>query len=165
MHNLAFVVVVILIVFMMYVLLKNEKKQAGIKGWVVNQDLDNKSKRIYRDKNTGISCKPDVVEHNRIIEVKSAKVMGKARYSDILQVAAQLIATGKKKAELSYADGKRFNFEKTGKVMKHAMKRVDGISKRMRWHLLTRIAPKGTPTPNKCAACMFKQECSDAIWS
>jgi hypothetical protein len=41
-----------------------------------------------------------VVEHNSIIEIKSAGTDGKAWYSDILQIAAQLIATGKKKAEL-----------------------------------------------------------------
>jgi CRISPR/Cas system-associated exonuclease Cas4 (RecB family) len=162
MLNLVIVVVVIVNIFGMYMLLKRQRRQAGIKGWVVDQDLDGKSKRIYRDEKTGISCKPDVVELDRIIEVKSAKVEGKARYSDILQVAAQLIATGRKKAELSYADGKRFIFDKGGKVMKHAMKRVDAISRQMRWHLMSRIAPKGTPTPNKCAVCMYKRECPDA---
>ncbi|MFA5105302.1 MAG: hypothetical protein WC527_09065, partial [Candidatus Margulisiibacteriota bacterium] len=144
---------------------KRQRKQAGIKGWVIDQDLDNRGKRIYRNEKSGISCKPDVVEHNRIIEVKSAKVNGKARYADILQVAAQLIATGKEKAELTYGNGKRFNFEKSDKAIKKAMKHVGWISQRMRWHLLTKIAPKGTPLKNKCASCMYKRECSDAAFS
>lgn len=156
--------IAIIIAFVMYQVLKKQKKQAGIKGWVIDHDLDNKGKHIYRNHKTGISGKPDVVEHNRIVEHKSAVVTDKARYSDILQLAAQLIATGKQKAELAYAGGKKFSFEAGSKVMKKAMKRVDAISRRMRWHLMTRIPPSGTPTAKKCRACMYKAECPES-WS
>jgi hypothetical protein len=42
------VYVVAVIVVLMYMLLKRQKKQAGVKGWVLDQDLDGKGKRIYR---------------------------------------------------------------------------------------------------------------------
>jgi CRISPR/Cas system-associated exonuclease Cas4 (RecB family) len=155
-------IVLVAIAFMMYRLLKLQRKQAGVKGWVRDQDLDNRSRHVYRDRETGISSKPDIVEHNRVVEIKSSKAGNKAKYSDILQVAAQLISTGKKKAELAYADGKKFNFEKNGRVMQHAIKKVDEIARKMRWHLMTRIPPRGTPTPNKCNSCMYKGECPNA---
>lgn len=161
MHYL--VIVAVLVVLFIYSRLERQKKQADIKGWIVNQDLDGKGKRIYRDKQTGISCKPDVVERNKLIEYKSASVKGKARYSDILQVAAQMIATGMSESELRYDQGVKFTFKKKSAEMSAAMNKVRGIVKRMQWHLSSRITPKGTPTRNKCSVCRFGKECSDAV--
>lgn len=148
------------VVILLFTKLGSERRKAGIRGWVVDQDLDGKGSRVYRDSKLGISCKPDVVERNRIIEYKSAVVMGKARQGDILYVAAQMLATGKAEADLRYAN-RGFTLKRKSSEMQAAMRGVRSIMGRMRRALNFRVAPKGTPTPGKCRVCMFNKECPD----
>ena len=139
------------------------RKRAGIRGWVNSQDLDGRGKRVYRDQRTGISAKPDIVERGRVIEYKSAHVPEKARRSDVLQVAAEMIATGRKEGELRYGNNKRFRLHKSKAETRSVMKEVLSIAERMRWHLFKSKVPKAMPARKKCAKCIFQRECSDAI--
>ncbi len=159
---LILVLVAVAAIFLAYAKLRKQRKKAGIRGWVVDQDLDGKGSTIYSDNKLGLSCKPDVVERNRFIEHKSSSVHRKARYGDILYVASQMLATGKKEAELRYANAK-FSLSGNSALMQAAMHEVKSIMGQMRLHLLQGRAPKATPTRNKCAKCMFKAECSEAL--
>ena len=141
----------------------NTRKKAGIRGWVKSQDLDGKGSRVYRDHRTGISAKPDVVERRRVIEYKSAHVLDKARRSDVLQVAAEMIATGRSEGELRYGNNKKFRLQKNKPEVRLAMKEVLRITELMKWHLLKGKAPKAKPFRRKCVTCVFQQECSDAM--
>jgi CRISPR/Cas system-associated exonuclease Cas4 (RecB family) len=156
------VLVAVIIAIVMYCNLKKKKKKAEIRGWVKSQDLHGKGERVYRNHQAGISAKPDVVEGNRVIEYKSAEAKNKAYRSDVLQVAAEMRATGLKEAELRFAKGKKFAFKKQSQEIQSAMKQVDWIARKMRWHLASRTMPRGTLTPNKCAKCIFRNECSQA---
>lgn len=153
----------ILIVLVMYVKMLRRRKKAGIKGWVQSQDLDGRGRKVYRDSKTGISAKPDVVENKRVIEVKSASVKDKARRSDILQLAAEMIASGRQVGELRYGNNKKFEFRLDSPKMRALRGELSRISGLMDRHLRMRIPPKGTPTRNKCAKCDYRRECSDAI--
>lgn len=150
-----------LIIMAMYKLLVTRRRQAGIRGWVKSQDLDGRGNRVYRNYQSGISAKPDVVEGGRVIEEKSAEVKDKARRSDILQVAAEMVATGLEEAELRYGNNKRFQFHKNSLLIQETVKEVKKITERMNWHLRRHITPKGTPSRKKCAKCSFHGECSD----
>ena len=148
----------------MYRNISKQKKRAGVRGWVKSQDLDGSAGKVYRNYQAGISARPDVVESGRVIEHKSAEVKNKARYSDILQVTAEMIATGLDEGELRYSNNKRFEFNKKSQKTQRFVKEVKGIADRMKWHLLMRISPKGTPAKNKCAKCIVRNECSDAMY-
>ena len=152
----------VLVAIILFNDIRKEKSKADVRGWVKSQDLHGKGDRVYRNNRAGISAKPDIVEGRRVIEYKSTEAKNKAYRSDILQVAAEMSATGLKEAELRYAKGVKFAFKQQSKVMQSAMKQVDWIANKMRWHLMSRIAPRGTPTPNKCAKCIFRTECSQA---
>jgi CRISPR/Cas system-associated exonuclease Cas4 (RecB family) len=128
---------------------------------VVDQDLDGKSDRIYRNAELGLSCKPDIVERDRIIEHKSSIVKGKARSGDILYVAAQLLVTEKKEGDLRYAN-RSFPLRRESAQMQAAMQKVRSIMGQMRRALRLHEAPRGTPTPGKCRACSFRYECPEA---
>ena len=157
---LAFVTVIVIILISLR--LRSQRRRAGVRGWVVDQDLDGKGNKVYRDDKLGLSCKPDVVERSRIIEYKSAVVQGKARPGDVLTVAAQMLATGKEAAELRYAN-KGFTYQRSSSEMQKSMQKVQSIMGQMRRALMLRIAPKGTPTPNKCSKCDFRSGCPDAM--
>ncbi len=58
--------------------LRKQRKKAGVRLWIVGQDLDGSGSQVYRNPDIGLSCKPDVVERNRIIEHK--------RYDTIPQI-------------------------------------------------------------------------------
>jgi len=153
----------VIMVMVMYKQLANRRQQAGIRGWVKSQDLDGKGSRVYRDRRTGISAKPDVVESGRVIEFKSAAVEHKPRRSDVMQVAAEMIATGQSEGELRYGNNKRFRFQKSEAGTKSVMKDVVRIAELMRWHLLKGKAPKAMPARRKCAKCAFLNDCPDAV--
>ncbi len=152
-----------IVAFIMYRKLANKRKKAGVSGWVKSQDLDGRGGRVYRNQLEKISARPDVVEGNRLLEFKSAHVGQKARYSDVLQVTAQMIATGLDEAELRYGNDRTFQFRRDTPIIRGATKDVHRISGLMYWHLKRRTPPKGTPTRNKCAKCNFKNSCSDAM--
>ena len=156
-------IIAAIVVLIMYGNLFRQKKRAGVRKWVKSQDLDGRGDRVYRNYQAGISAKPDVVEGRRVIEHKSAEVKNKARYSDILQVTAEMIATGLDEGELRYGNNRRFQFIKDSPMMRGMIRKVQGITSRMNWHLVMRISPKGTPTKNKCARCIAKTVCSDAM--
>lgn len=156
------VIVIALTVILLTMKLNTQRKKAGVKGWVVGQDLDGRSDRIYRDAKTGISCKPDVVERGRIVEYKSAVVNGRARPSDVLQVAAQMIATKAETAELRYGNDQKFTYGKNSPQMKAAMRSVGEIIKQMKWHLCNKAIPQGKPSEKKCGTCYFRRDCPDA---
>ena len=156
-------VVAIIVILWFYVKLQSGKKAAGLEGWVRSQDLDGKSRRIYRNYAVGISAKPDIVEgggSGKVTEYKSAAIGDKARRTDIVQLTAEMMATGAKKAELRYGNGKRFQFTKDSSIIKSSMKRIAWISEQMNWHLQTGSTPRGTPRPSKCAKCWYRKECS-----
>jgi hypothetical protein len=88
--------VVVAVIYGLWRVLEKQRKQSGYTGWVLSQDLDGRSKKIYRDNQDGISSKPDVVERKKVIELKSAAIEGKARWIDILQLALEMKTTGKK---------------------------------------------------------------------
>ena len=159
MHILALVAVLIVL---MVIKINSARKKAGIRGWVKSQDLDGQGTRVYRNREAGISAKPDVVERNRVIEYKSAPAGDKPRWSDLLQVAAEMIATNRKEGELRYGNNKRFQLSRDDSKTGNLTREVLRIAERMRWHLLTHIAPKGVPTLNKCANCFYLGDCSDA---
>lgn len=142
--------------------LRRQRKKAGIRGWVVAQDLHGMGHRVYRDPKTGIVCKPDVVERKRIIEYKSAVAGSRARPSDVLQVAAQLMATGAAEAELRYHPDRKFFFRRDSREIQDAMKSVADIVDKMKRHLRSRTAPRATPSPGRCRACRFGAECPES---
>ena len=156
------VILALVMIFLFWGMLKKQRKQAGIGSWVRDQDLDGRGKRVYRDKQTGVACKPDVVERNKVIEYKSATVE-KARWVDILQLALQMKATGSKEAELRYDGNKSFSFDHHSREIKSAMRHSASIVNRMKGHLLTGIAPKATPTQKRCAVCTFQNVCTEAV--
>jgi CRISPR/Cas system-associated exonuclease Cas4 (RecB family) len=147
----------------MYRKLVNKRRKAGVEGWIKSQDLDGRGGRIYRNQQEKISARPDVVEGNRLLEFKSAHAGHKARYSDVLQVTAQMIATGLDRAELRYGNNQIFQLRRDTPLIRGATKDVRRISERMHWHLKRDISPKGTPTRNKCSKCNFRNRCSDAM--
>ena len=153
--------VAIIVILWSYGKLQRKKKAAGLEGWVVSQDLDGKSSKIYRNYEAGISAKPDIVEGHKITEYKSAAIGDKARRTDIVQLTAEMMATGARKAELRYGNDKRFQFTKDSPIIKSSMKRIAWISEQMKWHLQTRNAPRGTPRPGKCAKCWYSKDCSN----
>ncbi len=155
--------VALITIIILYGRLLAKRKAVGIKGWVKSQDLDGKGRRIYRDYQNCISAKPDVVEGNTVIECKSASIGDKARRTDILQLAAEMMATGASSAELRYGNDKRFEFKKQTPIIQSSMKRITRISDQMNWHLLNRSAPRGNPRPGKCAKCLYRSICSDAV--
>ncbi len=158
-----FILLIALItVIMISVNLKRKRKAAGLNGWIKSQDLDGKSRRIYRDHQNGISAKPDIVERNKVIEYKSALIGGKARRSDILQLTAEMLAVGAKNAELRYGNDKSFAFTKESPVIQSSIKRITWISEQMDWHLLKRSAPRGNPR-SSCVKCTYRSVCPDAM--
>lgn len=140
--------------------LRRQRGKAGIRSWVMDQDLEGKGRKVYHNPSMGLSCKPDVVERRRIIEYKSAAAKGRARPGDILYVAAQLLSTGKKEVVIRYADN-AFVFQGNSARIQAAMQRVRSILGQMRRALKLQEIPRGTPTPNKCRVCMFSSACSD----
>jgi len=157
------VILALVMIFLFWGMLKKQRKQAGIRRWVKDQDLDGRGKRLYHDKQTGVVCKPDVVERNKVIEYKSATVDKKARWVDILQLALQMKATGSKEAELRYDGNKSFSFDQNSREMKSAIRNAASIVNKMKGHLLAGIAPKATPTLKRCAACTFQNVCRESV--
>ena len=160
MYIVLFAIAVIVILWS-YGKLQKKKKAAGLKGSVKSQDLDGMSNKVYRNYEAGISAKPDIVEGNKVTEYKSTSIADKARKTDIVQLAAEMIATGAKQAELRYGNDKRFQFTKDSPIIKSSMKRIAWIAEQMKWHLKTRSAPRGTPRPGKCAKCWYWKDCSN----
>jgi len=156
---LAFVAFTVVVIA--YFRLLKLRRKAGLRSWVVDQDLDGQGGKIYRNAELGLSCKPDVVERNRVIEHKSSTVKGKARHGDILYVAAQLLVLEKKEGDLRYAN-KSFSMSRESAQMQAAMQKVRSIIGQMRRALRLGEAPRATPTPGKCRACMFRSECPEA---
>lgn len=142
--------------------LRRKRRQAGIKGWVVAQDLNGMGHGVFQDLKTGITCKPDVVERKRIIEYKSAFAGSRASPSDVLQIAAQLMATRAAEAELRYQPDRRFTFTRESPEIQDAMKSVARIVAKMKSHLWSRTAPRATPSPGRCRACRFGAECPES---
>ena len=161
MLGVALISIVIIIVFIWR--LEQQHKKSGVQGWVVDQDLDGGSDRIYRNSQLAISCRPDVVERNRTIEDKSADIRDKPRWGDVMQVAAQVLATGKEEASIRYPN-RTFNLHKKNPLMQNAIKEVKMIGPLMRRHLETRIAPKGKPSRKKCTWCEFRSSCPDVLY-
>ncbi len=153
-------VVAIIVIRLVHGKLQKQKQAAGVEGWVKTQDLDGKSKKIYRNYEAGVSAKPDIVEGNKVTEYKSAVIGDRARRSDIVQLAAEMMATNVKRGELRYGNDKRFLFTVDTPIIRSSMKRIAWISEQMKWHLRTRNAPSGTPRPGKCAKCFYRKECS-----
>jgi CRISPR/Cas system-associated exonuclease Cas4 (RecB family) len=154
---------IVIVVMFFYRSLQKKRKTVGVQGWVKSQDLDGKGRRVYRDYQNGISAKPDIVEANKVIEYKSASIGDKARRGDILQITAQMMAAGKKKAELRYGNDKRFEFTDNTRIVQSSVKRIAWISERMKWHLMKRYAPRGNPRPGKCVKCAYRTVCPDAV--
>lgn len=145
--------------------LKKQQEQAGIRGWVKDQDLDGRGKKIYRDQHTGVVCKPDVVEEeNRVIEFKSNTVNeGRPRSVDVLQLALQMKITGAREGQLRYANNKCFNFLLDSLDIQNALIKIEAVVKAMKESLRQGTAPRATPTKRRCAVCTFGKECSEAI--
>ena len=162
MFILAFFLIILTTTILLGKNLTKQRHQAGIRGWVRDNDLDGKGKRIYRDEQTGVTCKPDVVVHDGVIEYKSASV-DKPRWVDLLQLAIQMNAAGLQHGELRYAQDKRFSFNHNSAEMRAASKKALDIVNRMRWHLKNSITPKGTPTQRRCAVCVFIRQCPEAV--
>jgi hypothetical protein len=159
---LYFALIIIILAVALRWLLRKQKKQANITGWVETADLTGKGRQVYRHEKAGISCKPDVVERNKVIEYKSAIANEKSRWVDLLQLALQIKTTGKSEGELRYSN-KSFFFKKDDPVIKSALRYALNISNRMRWHLSANIPPKATPSLNRCAKCVFLKECPEAV--
>jgi len=155
-------IVALIVIAVLYGSLRRKRKKTGLQGWVESQDLDGKSRRIYRDLRNGITAKPDIVESNKVIEVKHASIGDKARRSDILQLTAGMMAAGAKRAELWYGNDKKFEFSRKTPIIQSSMKRIAWITEQMNWHLLMRSAPRGNPRPGKCVKCAYRSVCPDA---
>jgi hypothetical protein len=156
-----FLLIICALIIILMVKLRKERNEANTGGWILDQDLDGKGKLIYRNKQLGISCKPDVLERNRIIEDKSATVGDAPRYGDVLQVAAQILATGKRQSQLRYSN-KTFDLPRDSAIMQSAMKRVRDLAPLMRRHLNSRIVPRGNAGVKKCMKCQFRTSCPDS---
>jgi CRISPR/Cas system-associated exonuclease Cas4 (RecB family) len=161
---IAFAIVIILILtFRSWSSLKRKRQKSGVKGWVVSQDLDGKGKDYYVNKQIGLMCKPDVLEKNGVAEYKSSAAAAKPYAGDLVQLAAEMMATGAHVGVLKYKNGKTFTFNDTDPVMKQAIQRALNIMAQMRKSLATNIPPAGTPTANKCMACPVNRQCSYSI--
>ncbi len=158
----ALAAVVVAAAYVLWKVLQKQRKQAGITGWVLSQDLDGRSKKVYRDKKARISSKPDVVTADRVIEFKSCAVDSKARWVDIMQLAMQMKTAGKKLGELRYSN-KRFIFKWDDMNIRFALRHALAIAEKMRWHLWSRIVPPANPSERKCAICKFGAECPDSL--
>ena len=141
---LYFALIIIILTVSLWGILGKQKKQANIAGWVEAADLNGEGKQVYWDEKTDISCKPDVVERNKVIEYKSSSIEGKVRWVDLLQLALQLTATVKKEGELRYAN-KSFVFQKDNLEIRAATRNALKIASRMCQHILAGIPPKATP--------------------
>jgi CRISPR/Cas system-associated exonuclease Cas4 (RecB family) len=157
-----FFLITLIAIIMIYGSLRKKRRAAGLQGWVKSHDLDGKSQHIYRDYRNGISAKPDIVEGDKVIEYKSASMGDKARRTDILQLTAEMMAAGAKKAELRYGNDKRFEFTKNTPIIQSSVKRIGWITEQMNWYLLKRSAPRGNPRPGKCVKCAYRSVCPDA---
>ncbi len=150
------------VVYVLWKILDKQRRQAGITSWVQSQDLDGKSKKVYRDKKAKISSKPDVVTSDRVIEYKSCAANGKARWVDIMQLAMQMKTAGKKLGELRYSN-KHFAFKWEDMNIRFALRHALAIAEKMRWHLWSRIVPPANPSERTCAICKFGAECPDSL--
>lgn len=155
-----YIVIFALITFIFFYLrLKKKRKVAGIDHRVISQDLDGRSKRIYRDYRYGISAKPDIVDGNKVIEYKSSSIGGKAYRSDLTQMTAGMIAAKAKEGELRYGNGKRFKYAENSPIIQSTKKRIAWIKERMNWHLSQRRAPKAKIFSAKCRNCGYRNLC------
>ncbi len=102
-------------------ILQRKRVKAGVTGWVKDQDLDGRGKQYYVNTNVGIGCKPDVLQNKRVTEFKSSSPEYKPYPSDILQLTAEMIATGALEGELRYANGKSFIFSVNDSAIKNSV--------------------------------------------
>lgn len=163
MFALIILAIVIILTFRTWRSLKRKRQKAGVKGWVVSQDLDGKGKDYYVNRQIGLICKPDVLEKNRVAEYKSSTAADRPYPGDLVQLAAEMMTTGAQVGVLKYKNGKTFTFKATDPVMKQAIQRALNIMAQMRKSLVTNIPPAGTPTVNKCKSCPVNKQCSFSI--
>jgi CRISPR/Cas system-associated exonuclease Cas4 (RecB family) len=140
-------------------ILQRKRVKAGVTGWVKDQDLDGRGKQYYVNTNVGIGCKPDVLQNKCVTEFKSSSPEYKPYPSDILQLTAEMIATGALEGELRYANGKSFIFSVNDSAIKNASVKVINIVANMRKHLADKSFPAAEPAVKKCLTCAFKKEC------
>ncbi len=149
---LALVLIATVIVILM-LRLREQRKKAKINRWVVSQDLDGKSNRIYRDTKNKISSKPDVAYAGKVVEFKNRDAGKTAWHADQLQVVVQMMTRGAKEGELRYKNGKMFFFHRDDPETKKLMAEAARIINEMKWRLSARSMPKATPTPDHCRVC------------
>ena len=160
-YILALIALTAAVVVWLRALLRKQKKKANIKGWVKDQDLDGDGTKYYNHK-AGVLCKPDLVmDGGSVIEYKSREAGDKPIYSDVMQVAIQMMIMRADRAELRYKN-KTFVFQRDDQVMQKAMQDAVYAIKKMKYHLMTDNAPEGAPTPRKCAVCVFYKQCTEA---
>ena len=152
-------VLVIAVIGILMLRLKKQRKKSNINSWLVSQDLDGKSKRIYRDKKNKISSKPDVVLAGKVVEFKNRIAGNTAWHADELQVVSQMMSTGAREGELRYKNGKRFFFHRDSPETKRLIAEATRIINEMKWRLSAQSAPKATPTTNRCSVCDFRSAC------
>ena len=152
----------VIVIIMLHNNLQQKKKVAKVEGWVKTQDLDGKSRKVYRNYSVGISAKPDIVEKGKVTEFKSKEIGDRARRTDIMQLTAEMLAAGVKKGELRYGNDKSFQFTDKTPIVRQSVKRIAWISVQMKWHLQHRSAPGGRPKPSKCSKCNYRRECPEA---
>ena len=145
--------------------LKQQRKSANIQGWVKDQDLDGGGAHTYLNQELGLMAKPDVLQATpegkiRVTELKSSRCYGdKPFYPDLLQMTAEMMATGAEEAELRYGNGKTFMYSINDAVIKESSQDVLKALKSMRQDLQEKRRPKGTPAAKKCACCAVRAGC------
>lgn len=156
--------IVLLLIYLTWQRMLKLRKAAGVKGWVRSQDLDGRGRTNYVNTRYGVMCKPDILtkdrSQKRVVEYKSGRAKGNQPWpGHLLQLAAEMIATGAAEGELQYGDGKKFVYDINHPEMRKTMKQVVAIMSEMRRHIAAGSEPKATPSAKKCAICTFGKEC------
>lgn len=141
--------------------IRRKKRAAGISGWVQDHDLDSTSSgKKYVNIKAGVVCKPDLVEIGKVVEHKSRMIGNQPLFSDMMQLAIQMSILGATTGELKYRN-RSFCFDRSDPRIQKAFESARAGVRQMQYHIMTRIAPKGTPRPNKCRICAVSSLCPD----
>ena len=137
--------------------LQRSRKAEGVHDWIHSQDVEGKG-QTFIDSETGIAAKPDIVLLHSVGEIKNKNAGSKPFKSDLLQVGAELIASGKEYATRHYLN-REFEIYKDRKLIDE----VANIKIKMHFALENRASPEATPTKRRCAVCDFGNECPESL--
>jgi CRISPR/Cas system-associated exonuclease Cas4 (RecB family) len=153
---------IITVIVILMLSLRRQRKKAKVNRWIISQDLDGQSSRIYRDTKNKISSKPDIAYAGKVVEFKNREAGKTAWHADQLQVIVSMMTKGAKEGELRYRNGKIFYFHRDEPETKRLMAEATRIINEMKSRLSVRSTPKATPTEWRCKVCTFRNKCPES---